>query len=404
MNLFSFNIDELSPLANQMRPKTLSEYVGQKHILGEDKPLKKLIESDNLTSIILWGGAGVGKTSLANVIANSTKSHFVKFSAVENGVADLRVIVKDAKERLELNGKKTTLFVDEIHRLNKSQQDAFLPHVERGIFILIGATTENPSFTINNALLSRSHIFTLKPLSYEELERLLEKSKKYINLNFDDSAKELLIEYANGDARRLLSTIELISKFSASKVVTKEIVKRVLKEQVILYDRKGEEHYNLISAFIKSMRGSDVDATVYYLARMLLGGEDPRFIARRLVIFASEDVGLADKDALNLATSAYSASEKIGMPEIRITLSHVAIYLAKAPKDNSAYLAINSAFEEVKSSGNLAVPMHLRNAPTKLLKELGYSDGYEYAHNLDDKKPSHSHLPDSIKDKKFFKK
>jgi len=402
-NLFSANRKNIAPLAEKMRPRSLDDFAGQESIVGKGTALRNLIIMDNLSSIILWGPPGTGKTSLGAVIASSTKSNFIEFSAVMNGVADLRKIVKYAENELELRSKKTIVFVDEIHRLNKAQQDAFLPHTERGTFILIGATTENPSFTINNALLSRSQVFVLKSLDKKDLQKILLKAVKFLNTNLDQDASELLIRYAMGDARRLLSSLEFSFKLANGQKITSDVIKRTIKEKSLLYDRKGEEHYNVISAFIKSMRGSDIDAAVYYLARMLEAGEDPRFIARRLVIFASEDIGLADNLALTLAMSTFQASEKLGMPEIRIPLAHTVCYLSKAKKNNFAYKSIDLALQEVKRSGALAVPLHLRNAPTNLMKELNYSKGYEYAHDIKDKKPSHHHLPEEIKNKVFYK-
>ena len=401
-SLFSQNAKTFEPLAEKLRPKNLDEYVGQEHILDEKGALRKMIHADALSCIILWGPPGTGKTSLGNVIANTTKSNFMKFSAVLHGVAELKKLVKYAEEQLEFNQRKTIVFVDEIHRLNKAQQDAFLPHAEKGTFIMIGATTENPSFTINSALLSRSHVFSLQGLSEEALKKLITRAQKHLTLTIESEAETLLLKYADGDARRLISTIELASKLTPDNTITKDLIQETLKDKTLQYDRNGEHHYNVISAFIKSMRGSDPNAAIYYLARMLDAGEDPRFIARRLVIFASEDIGLADPQALPLTMGAYHAAEKLGMPEIRIPLGHVTAYLAKAPKDNSAYLAINTALQEVKQSGSLPVPMHLRNAPTNLMKEMGYGKGYEYAHNQVDKKPSHGHLPEEIKNRKFF--
>lgn len=401
-NLFSVNKERLAPLAERMRPRNLDDYIGQEHLLGKGAPLRKIIESDVLSSIILWGPPGTGKTSLAHVIAHATKRNFVRFSSVEHGVADLRKIVAFAEKELEIKSRQTIVFVDEIHRLNKTQQDAFLPHTEKGTFILIGATTENPSFSINSALLSRSQVFTLKALTHDDLRTLLGKAVSVLRVKVSPEAEKLLVQYADGDARKLLSALEFSAKIATDAEVTEELVKESLKDQTILYDRAGEEHYNVISAFIKSMRGSDENAAIYYLARMLAAGEDPRFIARRMLIFASEDIGLADPQALPLAMAAFSAAEKLGMPEIRIPLGHVVAYLARAPKNNTAYLAIDAAIAEVKQSGSLPVPFHLRNAPTSLMKEMGYGTGYEYAHNLADKKPSHGHLPEQIQDKKFF--
>ncbi len=401
-NLFTQNREAFSPLADQLRPKTLDEYVGQTHIMSEKGTLRKIINADCFTCLIFWGPPGVGKTSLANVIAHSTRSNFVPFSAVLQGVADLRKIVAKAEEEQELRQRKTIVFVDEIHRLNKSQQDAFLPHTEKGTFTLIGATTENPSFSINSALLSRSHVFSLKELRPKDLEKLIERTKKILNINFTPEAQKRLIQYADGDARKVISTIELVTALSKEKTITEDLLTQSLKDKTLLYDRKGENHYNVISAYIKSMRGSDPNAAIYYLARMLDAGEDPRFIARRLVIFASEDIGLADQQALPQAIAVYQAAERLGMPEIRIPLGHITAYCARAQKDNTAYRAINQALETVKQTGSLPVPFHLRNAPTSLMKEMGYGKGYEYAHNLENKKPSHAHLPEEIEGMNFF--
>lgn len=401
-NLFSAGKERLAPFAERLRPKSLDDYIGQDHLVGKNGILRKMIENDQLSSFVLWGPPGTGKTSLASVIANATNSYFVRFSAVEHGVADLRKIITFAEERLELNARRTIVFVDEIHRLNKGQQDAFLPHTEKGTFIMIGATTENPSFSINSALLSRAQVFPLYALSSEDLQKLLERAKQKLSREITPEAESLIIQYADGDARKLLTLYETLSRLNPEKI-DQDLVRNTVKSQTLLYDRQGEEHYNVISAFIKSMRGSDDNAAIYYLARMLAAGEDPRFIARRMLIFASEDVGLADPQALPLAMSAYHAAEKLGMPEIRIPLGHVVTYLARAAKNNTSYLAIDAALEEIKQSGALPVPLHLRNAPTKLMKEMGYGKGYEYAHSLENKKPTHGHLPEKIMDKKFFK-
>ncbi|MCT4592067.1 MAG: replication-associated recombination protein A [Candidatus Gracilibacteria bacterium] len=396
-NLFSKNSVSVSPLADKLRPKSLDEYVGQHHLLKKGEALRKMIEEDNLSSMILVGPAGCGKTSLSHVISQITGANFVEFSAVMQGVSDLRKVVTFAQGELDFSGKKTILFVDEIHRLNKAQQDAFLPHTEKGVFVLIGATTENPSFTINNALLSRVHVFKMESLSEGDLVSILEKT----DFKIDADAKSLLVNYAEGDARKMISALEYTSK-AYSGVIKKEHIMSALRQKTLLYDRNSEEHYGLISAFIKSMRGSDRNAAVYYLARMLHAGEDPRFLARRMMIFASEDIGLANSHALTLAANAYLATEKIGMPEVKIILSHVVSYLSMCKKDNTTYKAINKAWAEVERSGSLAVPIHLLNAPTKLMQEWGYGEGYEYAHDLDDKKPSHGHLPEDILGMSFF--
>lgn len=407
MSLFAENFRNTQPLPEKLRPTNLSDYVGQSHLVAPGKPLRQMIETDKVASLVFWGPPGVGKTTLAKIVANHTKANFVYFSAVEHGVPDLKKIVEFARNEIELKNKRTILFVDEIHRLNKTQQDAFLPHTEKGIFTLIGATTENPSFALNKALLSRVRVFVLESLNQVELKSVMLRTKAFLekeyafDVIFTAEAEDFLLNYADGDARQIISVLEVLNRLNLKKVDL-NVLEEVLQQKVLKYDKKGEEHYNVISAFIKSMRGSDPDAAIYYLARMLEAGEDPRFIARRMVIFASEDVGLADSQALLMAMACFHATEKIGMPEVRINLGHTVAYLSQAPKNNTAYNAINAALAEVKKSGALPVPLHLRNAPTGLMKELNYGKGYQYAHDLKNKKPLHHHLPDVIKAKKFL--
>lgn len=395
-----------TPLAERIRPKTLEEFVGQKHLVGKNGIIRKLIESDQLVSMIFWGPPGSGKTTLVHIIANLTKSHFFHYSAVTTTLNDIRTVVKEAKERLTVYSQRTILFLDEIHRFNKAQQDAFLPHVENGTIILIGATTENPSFEVISPLLSRCRIFVLNQLNNEELRKIIERGLKLLKIKAKDDALEFLIQSSNGDARIALNAIEIASKLSLlkddrlpkKKEITLQLIKEVLQKKTLLYDRAGEEHYNTISAFIKSMRASDVDAALYYLARMVEAGEDPLFIARRMVIFASEDIGMAQPTALVVANEVFRACETIGYPECAINLAHGTVYLAKAPKDRSAYNGLRAAQEDVKKHGNLPILMNLKNAPTKLMKDLGYGKGYE---KYPDK--SKNLLPEKLKGKKYFK-
>ncbi|KIH76828.1 Recombination protein MgsA [Geoalkalibacter ferrihydriticus] len=398
-----------APLAERMRPRTLAEVVGQPQLLAEGKLLRRLIENDQITSAILWGPPGTGKTTLAQVIANSTRSLFVSFSAVLQGVKDVREIVARAREEKGYHGRKTLLFVDEIHRFNKAQQDAFLPHVERGDIILIGATTENPSFEINAALLSRSRVFVLEPLQPADIRQLLERALSdpralgERKLSATDEALDFLAETADGDARVALNTLEVAALSLQKGCITKEGLAESLQKKPLLYDKGGDEHYNVISAFIKSLRGSDPDAALYWLARMLEAGEDPLFIARRLVIFASEDVGNADPRGLQIAVAAMQAVHFVGLPEGRINLAQAVTYLAGAPKSNASYAGIDAALAEVRKSGALAVPLHIRNAPTRLMKDLGYGRGYRYAHDAPQGVVAQTHLPEELRGRNFYR-
>jgi putative ATPase len=386
------------PLADQLRPQKLSEFVGQKHLVGKNGVIRKLIEKDQLISLIFWGPPGCGKTTLARIIANLTKSHFIHSSAVTTTLDDVRRVVKEAKERLQAYGQKTVFFLDEIHRFNKAQQDAFLPFVENGTIILIGATTENPSFEVIGPLLSRCRVFVLNQLNDDELRKIIERGLKLLKIKAKADALNFLIQSSNGDARIALNAVEIASKISLpkKKELTLQLIKDVLQKKTLLYDQAGEEHYNTISAFIKSLRSSDVDAALYYLARMIEAGEDPLFIARRLVIFASEDIGMAQPTALVVANEVFKACETIGYPECAINLAHGVVYLAKAPKDRRAYEALRAAQEDVKKFGNLPIPLKLRNPVTKLMKDLNYGKDYE-------KYSQESFLPEKIKGKKYFK-
>lgn len=389
-----------TPLADRIRPKTLTEFVGQKHLVGQNGIIRKLIESDQLPSMIFWGPPGSGKTTLAYIIAQTTKSHFLHHSAVTTTLSDVRKAVREAKERLILYHQKTILFLDEIHRFNKAQQDSFLPHVEKGTIILIGATTENPSFEVIGPLLSRCRVFVLENLNEEELEKIINRGLKALKAKMSESTKKILIQASNGDARIVLNAIEIANSINKSgKYIALQIIKEVFQQQSLLYDRAGEEHYNTISAFIKSMRASNIDAALYYLARMVEAGEDPLFIARRMVIFASEDIGMALPTALVVANEVFRACETIGYPECAINLAHGTVYLAKAPKNRNAYNGLRTAQEDVKKHGNLPIPLNLRNAPTKLMSQLGYGRGYE---EYPDK--NKNLLPEKLKGRKYYRK
>ena len=395
----------LTPLAERMRPRKLENVIGQQHLLADKAPLANMLKRKHLPSIIFWGPPGVGKTTIANLIAEKLERPFAQISAINSGVKEMRSIIEEAQ-----NQSGFILFIDEIHRFNKSQQDALLKAVETGILTLIGATTENPSFEVNNALLSRCQVFILNALKELELEEIL---------NFTIASDALIKQYAielqetsallrisGGDVRKLLNALELVVlQFPISEkiIINNEMVEKIIKENMLLYDKKGDIHYDVISAFIKSMRGSDPNAAVYYLARMIAGGEDVRFIARRMIIFASEDIGNANPNALLLANTCFEAVDKIGYPESRIILAHCAIYLATSPKSNASYVAIEEALKLVEQTGNLPVPLHLRNAPTKLMKNLNYGKEYQYPHHFNDNFIEQNYLPEAIKDTLFYR-
>ena len=396
------------PLAERMRPHSLDDYIGQKHLIGEGAVLRKMIESGHIASFILWGPPGVGKTTLAQIIAHKLEVPFYTLSAVTSGVKDVRDVIERARSGKFFSSASPILFIDEIHRFSKSQQDSLLGAVEKGIVTLIGATTENPSFEVIRPLLSRCQLYVLKPLEEDDLLQLLERaitqdvvlSKKNIELK----EKGAMIRYGAGDARKLLNILELVVESADSDhiIITDEMVVNCLQQNPLAYDKDGEMHYDIISAFIKSIRGSDPDAALYWMARMIEGGEQPEFIARRLVISAAEDIGLANPNALLLANAAFDAVMKIGWPEGRIPLAECAVYLATSPKSNSAYLGIDAALAEVRNSGNLPVPLHLRNAPTKMMKSLGYSEGYRYPHDYPGHFTEQQYLPDQLQGPRFW--
>jgi len=399
------------PLAARLRPETLKEYVGQEHLLGKGKVLRRMIEQDRISSMIFWGPPGVGKTTLAQIIARMTRSVFINFSAVTSGIKEIRAVMEKAELNRQI-GQRTIVFVDEIHRFNKAQQDAFLPFVEKGSIILIGATTENPSFEVNGALLSRCRVFVLQPLSAEDLMKMLRhalQSPKGFGgqkIKITENLLGLIANFANGDARSALSTLEMVvlngDLQDDSVTVTKEILEQCISKKSLLYDKNGEEHYNLISALHKSMRNSDPDAAVYWLARMLEAGEDPIYVARRVTRFASEDVGMADPKALEIAVAAYQACHFIGMPECTVHLTEAVVYMALAPKSNALYMAYNMAREDAQKMIAEPVPLVIRNAPTKLMQNLNYGKGYQYAHDTDEKLTNMQCLPDSLLGKTYY--
>lgn len=407
-NIETSNIQRI-PLPERMRPTSLETYVGQEHLVGEGAVLRRMIETGNISSFILWGPPGVGKTTLARIVAKELDRPFHTLSAISSGVKDIRDVIEKSKGSNLFNPQIPILFIDEIHRFSKSQQDALLGAVENGTFTLIGATTENPSFEVISPLLSRCQVYVLKELGADNLDKLLSHAlttDEYLkSLNIKVKEKESLFRFSGGDARKLLNILEIVvSGFTSGKTneITNELVNNKLQENIALYDKNGEQHYDIISAFIKSIRGSDPNAAVYWLARMIAGGEDPLFIARRMVILASEDIGLANPNALLLAQACFDSVHKIGMPEGRIPLSQTAIYLATSPKSNSAYMAINEALALVEKTGDLPVPLHIRNAPTKLMKELGYGEDYKYAHNYEGNFVDQEFLPDQLSGTRLY--
>ncbi len=404
-----------APLAERMRPRAFADFVGQEDITAPDRPLRRSIESDQLSSVIFWGPPGSGKTTLAHLIAQHTKAQFVPFSAVTSGVPELRTIIKAAEQRRSMHGQRTLLFVDEIHRFNKAQQDAFLPHVERGSIILLGATTENPSFEIISPLLSRSLVVVLKPLTEEALGQILDRALADSDhglgtwqARLSPEARRRLIAFGNGDARALLTTVEFIVRQApagpdGTRTIDEAMLVAALSKKALRYDKAGEEHYNVISAYIKSLRDSDPDGALYWLARMLDAGEDPKFIARRMVIFASEDIGNADPLALIVATSVAQAVQFVGLPEAQINLAHGTTYLASCPKDNASYVGLLEALKDASTHGNLGVPLHLRNAVTSLMKELEYGSNYRYVHDDPQAKTEQTHLPPLLSHRRYYR-
>lgn len=411
ISLFSPNDADFEPLANRVRPRNLSEFVGQPQLVGPGKVLRELIEHDHIPSMIFWGPPGVGKTTLASIIAQQTQAKFINLSAVTSSIKDIRQVMKEADENLQF-GEKTILFVDEIHRFNKAQQDAFLPYVEKGSIILIGATTENPSFEINSALLSRTKVFVLQALTSDDILQLLQQALKDPRgygdqqIEISPEALQIIANFANGDARVGLNTLEMAvlngQREGDQITVDQNNLKQLLGKKSLLYDKKGEEHYNLISALHKSMRNSDPDAAIYWLARMLESGEDPLYVARRLVRFSSEDIGLADSRALELAVATYQACHFIGMPECSVNLTQLVVYLALAPKSNAAYLAYEAAKKDAQETQAEPVPLQIRNAPTQLMKSLHYGEDYQYAHDTTDKITTMQTMPDNLVGHEYY--
>lgn len=407
-------LEKKAPLADRMRPRNLEEFVGQEHLLAQGKVLRKIIESDEIPSMILWGPPGSGKTTLAKIIAATTGSYFISFSAVLSGVKEIREVVKEAQEQLKYHGRRTILFVDEIHRFNKAQQDAFLPHVEKGTITLIGATTENPSFEVISPLLSRSRVFVLNPLAEEQLifimKRAIEDSERglgMIKIHTNDEILRMIASFSDGDVRIALNTLEIAVSTTpydntGCKIISQETALEAMQKKTLLYDKKGEEHYNLISALHKSLRGSDPDAAIYWLGRMLDAGEDPLYIARRMIRFASEDIGNADPQALQVAIAAMNSYHFLGTPEGELALAQCAVYLATAPKSNAIYIAYNEVQKDIKELPAQSPPLHIRNAPTKLMKELGYAREYKYAHDYKDAYVEQEYLPENLRGRIYY--